>query len=854
MTRQARASSARAQRSMRRIAVAVAAVSASVLAAPVAMETALHVAILPDAEASDRPCRIWIQGQQLNTVRDSDGNPRNNPDGTLYPGDAFFYVFYYGFSRECIARYVHAPVVDYRDILAQPSGHSAGTGYVSTGATTSCFGATGGTDELGWFGLTGACGGVSKTVYGLEIHCSQKGKGRKCNTIVRSATAVIIPRIKAPVVEVDMREHILTDLRGYPAANKDLTNYVWDPIAIEHQATFTHRDEREGTITFEYDRSHGALHELGGFERDRRGTGTLVHDPPNPSSKSIEYRPYNKHVHNGGGMYAYSAQDDSAIGRHTVSYTVRVLNEGRQINTHGNSTEQLVVSYEPRYDYHAYPVLADERQYAYDDRHAVAMLYHGSYGGGASDVPEIHPERRSMLAGFNQTTSVGSSAPADAGGAAGVKALDAGLMTWDSTAHINGTEEEPYMSLGEHAMFVERGYGVLRMAQEASGIVADEPGVVRWTDLVWTDNDVLTGRFAGSLNHLNFNYTYVYPPEPMAGSYSMVAYGRDGGIDRDAGMSVTATPLVTFNGTPPWDQAVPGDHGGVGGAEPITFWIDDYLRAKTMRETGNARFVDAVIADTHDRYAAADASYGGVLDAWLPKTALEYRPSQLAAAWEGQFTDVDSTGTVFEIEMPADDDDGTDYDHPFLRLPRHLALATVPYTEFYMTAASAGSLPSGGEGVSAISRNRTLSMYPDYLTEYKEVVNIEAGNRMDARRLAAADSGSSPTIILSVDAATFGEVFRVDMDGLQGRPVAGKCVGTCSLVYPGAGTLHAYNAWGGSATATVNGSDARWYKDPAEGIETTVDMYVYAAAIAIITYAIYRTVRSAARAHEEPAD
>lgn len=838
-------------------AIAAAAVaSLAILAAP--------SMLLPWADAGDNPCRVWIRGEQMNIVRDSDGNPRNNPDGTLYPGDAFVYAFYYGFSG-CIGQYVEAPVSAYRDIRAQPSGHSFGTGLVSAGAASSCFGANGGTDELGSFGRTGTCGGVSKTVYGFELHCRGSGKDRRCFIITRPATAVVVPTVKAPVVEVDLREHTLTDTMGYPAANRDMTNYVWDPIAIEHEAVFSHRDEREGTITFEYDRTFGPLKDLGGFERDSRGTGTLEHDPPDPTADGLEFRPYAMRVHSGGGMYAYAAQDDSAIGEHTISYAVRVLNEGVRINSHRNATEQLVVSYEPRYDYHPYPVLADMRQYAYDDRHGIAMRYHGSYGGGASDVPEIHPDRRSMLAEFNQTTSVGSSAIPGT-----VRVLDPSLMEWDGTAHINGTDEEPFMSLGEHAMFTTEGYGVLRLSQEASTLVVDLPGANRWTDLVWTESSVQAGEFAGSENHTNFNYTYAYPPEPMAGSFEMAAYGRgaefvlDEGdpcpprarcdmragvgpsvIDANAGMSVAATPLVSFEGMPPWNSTVQGDHGGTADFDAVTFWLDDYMRAKTMRETGDARFVDAVLADTHGRHTAAAAAFGGRLEAWLPKTALEYRPGQLAAIVEGQrFTEIGG-GTVEEIELP---DDDTDYDHPFLRLPRHLALGAVPYTQFYMTAATPDV---DGAGTPA-SRNRTIETYPDYLAGYAETVNIDEGNAMDVRRFVVADRGTSPTIFMSVDSSTFGSILRAEIDGLEGHTAAGGCGETCSLVHSGAGTLRAYNAWGGSAVGWVNASDAEWYKDPSEALEGSMDVFLYAAALAIVGYLVYRAVRPVWTAHKDP--
>ena len=50
-------------------------------------------AAIPAADAGDRPCYLWIRGWPTYDVVDSDGNPRNNPDNTLYPNDVFTYNF-----------------------------------------------------------------------------------------------------------------------------------------------------------------------------------------------------------------------------------------------------------------------------------------------------------------------------------------------------------------------------------------------------------------------------------------------------------------------------------------------------------------------------------------------------------------------------------------------------------------------------------------------------------------------------------------------------------------------------------------------------------------------------------------
>jgi len=192
-------------------------------------------------------------------------------------------------------------------------------------------------------------------------------------------------------------------------------------------------------------------------------------------------------------------------------------------------------------------------------------------------------------------------------------------------------------------------------------------------------------------------------------------------------------------------------------------------------------------------------------------------------------------------------DDGTDYDHPFLRLPRHIAIASVPYTDYYMEASTHDD--GGASGV--VTRNRTASMYPDYESGYRELVNLEDRNPLDARRFQARSGNTTATVFIAVDGDTFGDILLVEAGGMSGQTPPNGCRTSCSLVYADSGHIVAYNAWGGSARGWVNHSDTDWFSDPIDGLESSADLLLYAAVVGIVLYIIYRAVRAAAAAYKD---
>ncbi len=652
---------------------------------------------LPEADAADRPCYLWVRGWDEYNVKDDDDNLRNNPDGTLYPGDAFTYHFQWSFSRFC-----HSQKVDYPSdsgaVNVAGGGKSSGIAEILIPQATQCLGAPsgGGGGKSGWdvdWEETRRCGYVSLTISAIERHCNDGG----CSSHLKKRTAYVHPDIMAPIVEVGLQEHIIRDPDGYIAANDDYTNYPWDPIAIEHDPEFIYKNERAGTISFEYDRMFAPLAEEGGYECDRLCDQFLTVEGGIPNAHGTGYLPYPNSSPNGGGMYAYTAVKTSDAGFHDIIYDVTVLNEGKAINRHTNSTKQLVVLYDPKFEHYEYPVLEDAAKYSYDDRQGIVMHYFGSNGIGQGDENKLHETRRSKINAFHPvTTSISRGYNIDP------IHHDPGLLKWDSIDHINGTDHAPWVSSGDHAMFEVAGYGVLRLNQEIADAILTGENERRWYENTTTYNTINSDEWAGHENYENFEYTYQYPHTPFAEWYNMVAYTADGKIDQIP-MTVSAVPI----------NSTDNSNYEFGDRDRITVWLDDYLHDKTVHDTGDEHFATAVVDDTYQM--SLEGSGTGTLEMWQNKTGLEF-----------------SKGFV------------TLGDLKILEIPMYDALDMDAKMQFDMTAGGA---------------NKAFNFIPDFENPHNEIVNINDQNTIDAHRVVYGNATTS--LIEFAMQKHFGDVVTV---------------------------------------------------------------------------------------------
>ncbi|ABK77332.1 hypothetical protein CENSYa_0699 [Cenarchaeum symbiosum A] len=793
---------------------------------------------IPLAEAGDAPCRPWVEGRAVYDVTIG-GLPRNNPDNTVYPGDALRYVFNYGFEGQCYSTRVHPVVFSGAHSYGggEQGGSNSGGGVLSgiseilIHQANGCHGGgPGGINswDTSW-GEAISCGSISLTVSAVEIHCVCGAGGCKCTSFVRTRTATITPEsILAPIVELDLQQHTLTDPLGYMASNHDWTAYPWDPLTLEHIAKFEHRDDREGTITFRYDRTFAPLEEEGGYECDRICRQTLeegivkVPDgayPVDITGTGFEEYPWESE--NGGGMYAYTAPDRKDAGLHHIEYDMSVLNLGRVINTNSNWTDRLFAEYSPVYAHYDYTVLSDGEKYAYDDRHGVLLYYAGSNGTGPGDEPGMHEARRSRLDSYDPITTMYSEGFASPGGAPpilitpGMAArYGSSAVQWDSIGWINGTNQTGWNSTGDHAMFEDEGYGLVRFSQNISGIILDPIHWDRWYYNTTIYNKLGSDGWAGYEHIRPVNYTYQYPHTPFAAWFNMTLYSGAGGLAADA-----APRNITH------DSSTITIHTD---EDRISMMLDEYLYAKTLHDTGDENFSRGIVdeAYTMDNAASGDRS----LSMWMNKTALE---------WHGGF---DAHGAVL-YEEPVIFGSTQEDITPSLR--------AVPLGAVVLDSPRYASLDSDapmGINMSAGDASRTIYLLREFHLPHTEHVTAGEGALYTAR---AADTS---TIRFWTD-HTFGDIQHASLDGRY-IDVETACDHACTITSHEGGAILVTNAWGGTASHVIEQAEPRVPPDAYGTISENIWAIAYVAAAGIAMYVIIKAAARAARdvSDAEPAE
>ncbi len=744
--------------------------------------------LVETAEAGDRPCRPWVTGSLHYDVTDSDGNPRNNPNETLYPGDVVRYVFDYGFRGTCYAQKVH-PVQSFG---AVQSIGTAPTGIVQAliVQTNDCHGGGsrgaygyGGDDSWVRGDIRTDCGSLKMKVTAKERHCYRTSEGTRCIYIPRSATDTIYPKTTPPVVEINLYEHVLKDVYGYNATNKDWTNYPWDPIAIEHIADFEYVDERSGTIRFVYERTFEPLVEEGGYECDKPCTKQLeVTDGTPLSATGIGFVPYEKESSNGGGMYAYTAPTLNHSGNHMIRYDVTILNEGAMINTHTNQTEQLVVDYSPVFSHYEFPVLADLKKYAYDDRQGMVILYNGSIGTGPDDEYKLHPDRRSRINAFYANTTLWS----EYVGISPV-GIDPVLLQWDSIHHVNGTDPDGWLSTGKgHAMFIHDSYGVLYLDQKIADIVKRQENIDLWRYNVTTYNEIASDRWAGHESYRNWNYTYQYPHTPFATWYHVTTYLADGTPADSTRLALYSKVFEPVHSIP---ETLEND-------SKVILYVDDYMYHKTIHDTGDPHFATAVRDAV---YLIHNTDYGtGSISLWFVKPAIEFQYGYLP------------------------------YD--ILDLSRYLALDLDTQVETIVTADD-------------IDVNRIFKLDLEY--DYTETFMIQ--NDVVIPEVVRRNNSLGATNIVDISVPRhFGDIYRIYVGDVP-VDITSECINTCSIVTSLSGNVTVQNIWGvNSSDNVILNETAQIIPPDVEQTYRAVKDYIIMSAIAgLVMYIVYKALKFA---------
>jgi len=498
------------------------------------------------------------------------GYPRNNPDGTLYPGDAFEYSADYGFSRYCISPRI---IIETSGSLHDTQGERT----VRVGRTGSIMGMIEILirESLECLGERSAeCGSLTVTARAREIHCGALHP--VCWYEWHEEYSTISPRVIQPRISLILDVVPLLDADGYATSNMDKTSYPHDPITVQHEADFAWKNERRGTIEFEYERRFSPLVDGGGFECASRCLMPLV---PSEHYIGIDFLSENYDATNGGGMYVYAAHTNGT-GAHKIEYSASVLNLGREIASGRGVIEHKVVPYNPAYEHYAYVVFRDGGYSAYEKRHGLALYYKGSY-----ENDTLYENRRSKINGVYYRTYAASE-----DGAAQIE-LDSKLH-WSEARAIGGSS---FSSLDEHAMFESAGYGVIRFSQDVSVVLknTDRHG---WYGNVTTHGVLNSDSWAGG-NRTLVEYSYRYPDTGLSSWFNVTVLPDSAG---GSAISVNAAPVL--------------------GANVIS--LEEYLASKVVHDTGCARFADAVMSDL---YRMENFAHGtGAVSMRVNKTHLEF--------------------------------------------------------------------------------------------------------------------------------------------------------------------------------------------------------------------------------------
>jgi hypothetical protein len=335
-------------------------------------------------------CKVWVES--VATKSYYGGNSRNNPDGTFYPGDGFGYGFAYGWAGDpskCRNLTV-CPII---------------SNNIAPGSSKPCelqklkiLSKKAAKDGKLW--LASSIAEISEDenssnhYISLQINAERWGcyHPKKaplvCGWGTISATGSFAPPVIKPVVELSIFQEHINDMDGFKSGNLDHTYYVFDAINLVHNPQYKWKKERAGTLSVKITKQHDLKLEEQFQCEMIQCTFTLNHHGFEPWPRQYEY---------GMGVTLYNATRDEDIKKHVLVYKIELFNLGKLIHSVENKTEQLVVVYDPIYYNYPYLVLQDEYWWSWGNRHAVALQYDGSRGGGPDDTAGIHQNRRSKI-------------------------------------------------------------------------------------------------------------------------------------------------------------------------------------------------------------------------------------------------------------------------------------------------------------------------------------------------------------------------------------------------------------------------------------------------------------------------
>ncbi len=538
-------------------------------------------------------CQVWVQ----TTISKSfvNGAPRINPDNTYYPGDAFAYSFSYGWdgSKGCrnlrvcpvesnlggaTAKCDHEKLKPIQNIITTPwSASMRGIGEISTD------------DISGHF--------IQLTIAAERYFCVYPKKSKMiCGWSGISATGIYLPNVLKPKTTLTITQEYLKDTDGFVSGNLDETYYLWDAINLVHTPSYKWKQERLGTITVLITKKYDLNLEKEFQCESAACTNTVSLQGFEPWHRAYQY---------GGGTTLMNATTNNEIKKHRIHYTLELLNLGRPIHKQENTTNVLVVQYGPAYDNYPYLVLKDGHAYSWGNRPAVALYYHGSYGGGQDDLLGIHEKRRSKINSFDYRGYAYDPIVK--------RPLDESLVWTESSDVVppkktmcTGIDTDSGSFEGgkkNTAMFVKKGYGKIVFGYPILHTMLAK----RFVNAT-IDNTLQSSDFAGNEIKNLTTYKYQYPDVKFGNPVKVLTYGSDG-KRTDLPVSVTMSP----------DK------------ERGAQYTHDYVCNKVLRDTKRGGFAEIVVNDMYDKTNQQNGTGYATLKSkltstWFPGPYLAFAP------------------------------------------------------------------------------------------------------------------------------------------------------------------------------------------------------------------------------------
>lgn len=745
------------------------------------------------------PCEITIRTNILPVYYGS-SSPRNNPDRTYYPGDAFHFIFQYVGSDTCRNFRIHplqvsggltvvgyssktnnegshpfensASIESFENAVQQLCNKNAGVnaGCVSGHAEIALT-----QDELNQIYCTTnaktknkTCtkveNKISLTVSGQKKICTTIGNKIRCFWVTVSRTASFAPSILNPIISINVTKENLTDSDGYTIRNLDGTYYPWDAINVIHWPVYKWQNERGGTLETVTAKKYDLTNEKE-FECQKKSAGTCDY-----TLEHNHIAPWNKVFDHGAGLTIYNGTSEKDLGSHSFQYRIDLFNIGRYLNTASGSTDALVVKYEPVYQNYAYNMLEDNHWWAYGNRPAVALHYYGSNGGGPDDSAGIHELRRSKLNGFDYSGFAFD--PVN-------KVFLNETMSWDSAEPIvlqtvsfedrcNKVVFDPSSfeveddTNKDSAMFVKSGYGKIVFSYPILRTILKE----RFHD-VTIDNSLQSVHFGGREITNVTDYHYIYPRVKFNTSVKVLVMDSEGQRNQ-VPVSIVMAPQFGK------------------GAE----YTQDYVCKKILYDTQDDGFSDIILDDMYLKDVNQKSGTGFV-----------NLKASLTSTWFPNYT-----GTFFANSNNSGIDKNS-YKNE-LDITLNFGFGALSPYDIIITA----------DSKSHTFDAETFQFYSNHIF----VVNLDQDNILNATR----NEKNKNLITINHD-ENFGPIEQVLVNG---KDYERRCKTGCSIIISGneAVTLEAYNVWGGRAVASLAPME------PEEGIKFDDSSMIWYAVLGLI--------------------